>query len=268
MRRVLLLSLAWAGLTAALRGHAEIDEAVARLNAAIAAAPAQAELYLARGELYARHADFIAAEANYLRAAELSPRLPRLDLLRGALALATGEPAGARAHLDRALAVDPCDAEALLLRARAHAGIAAGDRARRDLDAALALIAHPRAELYLERARMSATPAEAVRILDAGIARLGPIHTLQLRALELEESAGRFDAALTRLGQIIALSERREAWLKQRGDLLRRAGRPKEARAAYAAALAEIHALPVWLRESPDTQKLADEIARFSPPAS
>ena len=112
---------------------------------------------------------------------------------------------------------------------------------------------------------MSSTPADAIRILDAGMARIGPAHTLQTRALELEEAAGRIDDALRRLQRIADLSERKEMWLKRRGDLLARAGRTAEARAAYAAALAAIAALPDWLRESPDTTRLVAELARPVP---
>ena len=110
------------------RAHPEIEEALARLNAQIAVGPTKAELYLERGELYARHEDWVTAEANYLRAGEISPHQPRLALARGALALATGRLAEARAHLDLALAQEPGDAAALILRARSHAAIGARDR--------------------------------------------------------------------------------------------------------------------------------------------
>ena len=249
---------------ARVSGHPEIEAGLARLNAAIAAAPADAALYLERGELYAKHHDWLAAEANYLRAAELSPSLPRLDRSRGALALATGDHAQARALFDRALRADPADGEALVLRARTH--VAAGDTtaAVRDLDAAIASIAHPPPELFLERAALL-PPAAALRSLDAAIARLGPAHVLMLRALELEEASGQIDAALARLDRLAGRSEGREAWLKRRGDLLARAGRPREARDAYAAALAAVTALPDWLRASPATASLESELRRLCP---
>src|SRR5687767_5362958 len=70
MRRIAVAVAAW--LVAALgHGHPEIEAALSRLNSQIAAAPADAELYLARGEVYAKHHEWISAEANYLRAAEL-----------------------------------------------------------------------------------------------------------------------------------------------------------------------------------------------------
>lgn len=264
-RLFLLLAVGFALATA--QAHPEIEAAIARLNAQIAAAPRDAELYLQRGELYARHEVWDLAEANYLLAAELAPEHPRLARQRGALALATGRAAEARAQFDAVLARDAGDAEARVLRARAHAALGSRDAAARDLTAALALIAQPPPELFLERAALLA-PAEAIRSLDEGIERLGPAVSLQLRALALEEALGRCDAALRRLDALAAQSERRETWLKRRGDVFARAGRDGEARAAYAAARRALAALPDWLRASPDALQLHDELQRLAAPLS
>jgi tetratricopeptide (TPR) repeat protein len=243
--------------------HPEIEDALIRLNAQIAAEPENAELYLQRGELYARHNEWIVAEANFLHAAELAPGLPRLPRARGALELATGRAAEARRHLDAALARDAQDAEALVLRARAHAAMQLRQAAVDDLNAALALIKAPPPELYLERAALLG-PAEAIGSLDEGLARLGPVISLQLRALALEESLGRIDAAVLRLDRIIAETERKETWLKRRGDLLTRAGRIHDARATYRSALTAIHNLPDWLAASPETQQLLAELTHLT----
>lgn len=254
--------------TVSLRAHPELAGALSRLNPAIAAAPTDAALYLERGELYAKYGDAISAEANFLHAAELSPRLPRLDRARGALALATRQPAEALTHLARALALDPHDAEALIFRSRAYTALGKRDAALTDLDAAVALVTNPRPELFLEHARLLPSPAAAIAALDAAIARIGPAYTLHLRALELEENSGRLDAALARLATLTDLSERKETWLKRRGDLLSRIGRAAEARAAYTAALAAVEALPEWLRASPDTARLALELRTLCAPSN
>ena len=127
------------------------------------------------------------------------------------------------------------------------------------------MLTNPRPELFLERAALHGSPREAIRSLDAAIARIGPVHTLQLRALQLEESAGLIDSALVRLEAIADHSERKETWLKRRGDLLVRAGRGREALHSYTEALAAIAALPAWLRESPDTLQLVAELTRLVP---
>ena len=250
-----------------MRAHPEIENALSRINAQLAAAPADADLYVARGELYSRHEEWLMAEANYQLARELAPLHPRLPFLQGVVELASGRAADALAHFNFALTLDPRNADALVFRGRARVTLGDSQTAVTDFDAALGLIASPPPELFLERARLLA-PAEAIRSLDDGIARLGPAFTLHLRALELEEQLGRIDAANARLDRIIAGSERREAWLMRRGDILARAGRVQEARAAYDAALAAISALPDWLRDSPDAKRLAAEIAQRSAPRS
>lgn len=243
--------------------HPEIEAALARLNADIAARPSEAALYLERGELYARHDDPVAAEANYLRAAELAPDLPRLNIARAALELAAHRPGEARRLLDPVLARSPQEVEARVLRARALSALKEPAAAVADYNAALAAAPMPSPDLYLERAALL-PPAAALASLDEGIARLGPTLALQLRAIALEESLGRIDAAAARIDRVAAQSERRESWLKRRGDLFARAGRTREARASYREALSRLADLPDWLRASPEVKQLAAELQRLS----
>ncbi len=265
MLRVLLLPLAATLAASHLEAHPEIEAALDRVNAEIAARPADAALYLLRGELYARHEIWDLAEANYLFAAEIAPQHPRLPRLLGTLALATHRAAEAAGHFDAALALAPGDPELLVLRARARAARGERAAAAADLAGALARIAEPPPGLFLERAALLDAP-EAVRCLDEGVARLGPAVSLHLRALALEESLGRWTDALRRIDQLAAQGDRRESWLKRRGDVLARAGRAVDARAAYAAALQAIDMLPDWLRTSPDTVRLHLELLRLVTP--
>jgi tetratricopeptide (TPR) repeat protein len=263
--RASVVFLFLAAITAA-RAHPELEAELNRVNALIAALPDEPGFYIDRGDIYASHQDWMPAEANYLRAAELfgGTTSPRLDRARAAVEVATGRPAAAREKLDRVLQAAPRDAEALLLRVRALAALKADAAALVDMNLALTLVATPTPELYLERAALIADPVAAIRSLDEGIARVGAAPALQLRALALEETSSRIDAALARIDRITDASERKETWLKRRGDLLARAGRKPEARAAYAAALAAIAALPSWLRDSPDLAHLAAELTRLS----
>ena len=264
MRR-LVLTLAFVA-AASLSAHPDIDEALARLNDLIAASPDKAAYYFERGQLYARHDDTVSADANYLRAAELAPQLPGLAKALGALALVTGELAEARKFLDAALKEDSRDAEALVLRGRTMAGLKLRAAALADFNAALALLDQPPPDIYLARAALMSDPTEAIRSLDEGLERIGAVPSLLLRALALEESSGRIDAAARRINQIIALTERGEGWLKRRGDLFNRAGRAAEAKSSYSAALAAVAALPAWLRDSPEKVALAGELKKLISP--
>jgi tetratricopeptide (TPR) repeat protein len=256
--------LCFLALALGARGHPEIEAALARFDGLITASPQQASLYLERGELHARHNDLMAADRDFRRAAELSAELPRLDRARGALALAKGQLLEARRCFNQALARDSSDAEALVLRAKVQGELGERGAALADLNAGLARIAVPSPDLYLTRAGLHADRGSAIRSLDEGIERLGPVPALVLRAFMLEQADGRTDAALARLDAIIARSERKETWLKMRGDLLARAGRAADARASYAAAHRAVDALPDWLQQSPDVVKLRAELETLS----
>lgn len=262
LRLTALIALAILGVTSAV-AHPELEEALVRLNAQIALTPEDAGLYLDRGELYAQHADPLQAEANFLRAAELQPRLPRLDQLHGKLALAQRDYHDARLHLDRALALDRNDTTAYLLRARTHTALENRAAALADYDAAFARLASVRPELVLEQVALL-SPAEGLVRLDHAIERTGPAPALVTRALELELALGRTDAALHRLDRLAAASERKEFWLKRRGDILQASGRTSEAVAAYAAAESALASLPEWLRESPEVVNLSAELRRLT----
>src|SRR3569832_1367650 len=160
----------------------------------------------------------------------------------------------AKLTLDRFLSQQRLHYEGLLTRARVLAKLGERGAAARDFTQALSISSVPEPELYLERACVLAGNeqqiTEALRGLDEGIARLGPIVTLQLAAIDLELRRKNYDAALTRLDQITAQSERKEAWLIRRGEILKVAGRDDEARAAFNAALVAIESLPAGHRQS------------------
>jgi hypothetical protein len=97
-------------------------------------------------------------------------------------------------------------------------------------------------EFYIERAQAVAALGanhvdEAIRGLDEGIRKMGPLVTFQLPAIDLEVSVKRYDAALARVDSIMAKLTRKESWFVRRADILKKAGCEKEAKESYRAAL-------------------------------
>jgi predicted negative regulator of RcsB-dependent stress response len=90
----------------------------------------------------------------------------------------------------------------------------------------------------------------ALLALDEGIARLGPVVTLELEAIDLTVRGKRYDEALLRLDRIASQTPRKETWLERRGDVLEKAGRLSEAREAYQAAFDALSLLPAWTQET------------------
>ena len=247
---VILLAL----LSSFAHAHEGLHEQIEAVTAKIRRDPKNASLYLQRGELHRLHRDWRRATADYDRAARLQPGLTIVDLARGKMLYESHKLQQAKLVLDRFLHEQPNHVEGFITRARVLARM--GDRvaAARDFTQALTLAPAPEPELYLERAQVLAEGErhieDALRGLDEGIHRLGPIVTLQLLAIDLESRRRNYDAALSRLDSIAAQSERKEMWLVRRGEILRNAGRIEEARATFKAALVAIESLPPDRRQN------------------
>lgn len=244
-------------------GHSDLHEAITALDREIAAQPASAALHLRRGELHRKHADWLKAAADYDRAAALDPALKVVDLARGALGVEARRPEAAKTALDRFVKNCPDDAagyaaRARLLRQQKEPAAAAEDFAR-----AVACAQQPAPDLFLDYAellREAGKPADAVAVLEAGIAKLGPLVTLAALALDLEIAQGRTDTALRRVDALVAAAPRKEAWLLRRSGILEKAGRMAEARAACEQARAALAVVPEVRRSTAAARALQDEI--------
>ena len=241
-------------LSSFARAHEGLHEQIVAITAKIKRDPKNATLYLQRGELHRLHRDWSRATADYDRAARLQPGLTIIDLARGKMLFESHRLQQAKFVLDRFLQQQPNHVEGFITRARVLARIGARVQSARDFTQALTLAPTPEPELYVERAQVLADDAryieEALRGLDEGIDRLGPLVTLQLLAIDLESRRKNYDAALARLDLIAAQSERKETWLVRRGEILKNAGRIEEARATFKAALDAIDALPPHHRQN------------------
>ncbi|MBI3858163.1 MAG: tetratricopeptide repeat protein [Planctomycetes bacterium] len=260
VRALLLLSALAGGAVAA---HEDLEIQIARLSRQIELEPGRAILHFRRGELHRMHEDWKAARADLERAASCDPEMAVVDLALGRLANQSGDPGRAKASLDRFLAREPGHGEALIERARARARL--GDRAGAVEDYSLGLtrLEEPRPENFIERSeilRSEGRRDEALRGLEEGLRKIGPVLPLQLALIDLELEVGKVDAALARLEDVARTSERQDLWLARRGDILVRAGRAPEAARAFRAALASIEALPSGRRKTKFTQDLESRV--------
>ena len=256
-RAIAVLSLAalCLALCPAALPHPGIHERIAAVSREIHEHPRDAALYLRRGELRRLHGEFAAAEADYGWARQLDPDLATVDLCLGSLRDDQGRFAEAVVAFDRYIAARPGDPAGHSARARVlsklgrHVEAAAG--LTRAIDAAAQSGQIPSPDWYDERALEllaagSGRSQEALAGIEAGIERLGGPVALELRAVELEQSLGRFDAALARLDRVAAASgEGATAGLeRQRAGILERAGRTDDARSAGAPAPRRAAAAP------------------------
>lgn len=255
---VALLTLAWHSPAS---GHGELHDRIAELGAQIDRHPDDATLYFRRAEMRRLHQEWTEAEDDYRKAATLNPNLAAVRLGRATLRLDCGHPAEAEKLATDYLREAPGQSDGLLLRARARAAQGRVNEAARDYDDSLASQPTATPDVYLERAALlaSAMPprrAEALRGLEEGLRRLGPLLTLQEKAVELEVADGRLDAALARIEDVLIAQPRHLEWLAKKWRLLASAGRSDEAAAARAATLSALEALPPRRRLLPAMAEL------------
>lgn len=245
--------------------HGDMHGQIVEVTKQLEKEPRNAALYLKRGELYRAHGDFDSANADLDRVAALEPRMEVLPLARGRLFYEANWPQSARLALDAFLRSHTNHVEALALRARCFVKIGQRLDGVKDYTRAIQFAADPQPELYLERAQAlndegPAYFAEAVRGLEDGMKKMGPLVTLQLYAIDLEVKQKNYDAALTRLDKAAAASPRKETWLARKGEILQTAGRTDQAIDAFQAALKAIAQLPDTRRNVPAMLELEKRI--------
>ena len=252
----LLLVVSPAFLAGSASVHDDLAVQIRRVSERIAEHPRDAALYARRAELHRLTRSWPAAHADLARVAALEPAHPDLELLRARLYRDCGWRAKARAAVERLLSARSDHAEGLFLRARLRVEDGEFEAGARDYARAIAAVGTPRPEHYLERAASLLRSGErgsvraighaigrAIECIDAGVARLGSIPSLELAAVALELRAERYEAALARLDRVARRSPRKERWLVERGEVLLAAGRHSEAVACFEAAEEEIRRL-------------------------
>jgi tetratricopeptide (TPR) repeat protein len=189
------------------RAHQPLADDIARASERIASATDPASEVLTRGELHRLAGHFPAARADYDRAASLNPNLRGLDLCRAALLVDERRWSEALPILDHVLEHDPGESRAWKLRARANESLGRPAEAAVDLARAIAASRHLRPDLFTEQARLlnrAGRPAEALAALEQGVARLGPVVALELRAADIEETLRLTAAATARRNRVAA----------------------------------------------------------------
>jgi tetratricopeptide (TPR) repeat protein len=163
----------------------------------------------------------------------------------------------------RFLRARPNHGEGRLALARCLAKLGRRTEAAAEYTYAISLLSQPNPDVYVERARVLAAAGrtgEAIRGLDEGLERLGPLVALYDVAIELEVERKNWDDALARLERIAGSSARRETWLARRGEILAAAGRPAEARESFEAAQQSIEALSPRLRGTRAMSRLEEKV--------
>ena len=253
------LCLALAG---GLQAHGDLEGRIGDLKAEIVQDPGDGARKLALADLLFQEGNFEETLAVLTDIDHVEPGKFPTGKLRGSALLALHHPAAAREAFDRFLTRYPGDVAAMLFRARALSALSETDAALNDYRAVLRLSVTPEPDLFQEAAAALASaghPDEALTVLDRGLKTLGLIPSLAQRALDLEVSLKRFDAALTRVETMQHSAPRPEQWIAKRAAILTSACRIRESREAWQALLTHLAGLPSGERGSHAMCRLAEE---------
>ncbi|HRI13836.1 MAG TPA: tetratricopeptide repeat protein [Verrucomicrobiota bacterium] len=263
IRRLLFLALVLS-LGGSGQAHGLLHAEIAQLTAELDQFPNDPARLAQRGELFRVHGLFSEARLDWDKVAALLPNDVTNDLRLGLLELGVRNTNAAVKRLDHFLEARPSSLEGQLAAAEAETLAGNSIRAVAHWSTAIGLSDEPRPDWYLHRARAGQSagqsPNQILEGLDAGIARYGPLPSLQLMAVDLEVQRGAIDAALARLDALAARADRKERWFVRRGDVLVAAGQPERARAEFLAAQRALESLPEKLRRSWTANELRQQI--------
>ena len=242
----------------------DILEAMEAVNRKLAETPNDPVLLVQRSQLYTLKAQYDLAIADLNQADQLSG-LPTLQYEKAKLFLTAGWNETGLEHANRYVASNPNDYQGYLVRARLLAKLDRLPDSAKDYFQVLDKNRDAALDVFIEGARALTTESgehlpQALKILEQGIARIGPVITLQSAALEAEIRQNSWDAALARVDKITQQMPRKDSWLAKRGDILVKAGRYDEARQAYQSALDAIAKLNPNQRRHPDTVAMEKQL--------
>lgn len=233
------------------RAHVGIDVMEHDSQEAVANHPDDAAARLVLAKVYHSAQRWDDALVAYDEAAALGADRDECDGGRGQVLLAAGFPKLAKRVFDQILKRRPDAAGIRFDRGRAWIALGEPAQAADDFGQAIAALPHVTPEQVLvhrDALQAAGRAADALHALDTGMARLGPVASLQLAAVDMEVDQHHWDGALGRMEQLLRQAPNNETWIARRGDLLDRLGRHDDARAAYAHALQLIAARPATRR--------------------
>ncbi len=257
-------SLALCFVASVLHAHPGVHASLVVLDQLIATNPVSQELRIRRGALLSHEGMFDEALADLEQARTLGDA-GAIDFELGVLQLRRARPDEARLALNHWLQREPRDFMALLYRARTFAAMGQMDAALQDYEAYFGLAVAPNPGDYLAAARLvqHEDPVRALRMLDAGLARLGEVVALQKLAVTIERRRGRPESALARWEELGDALHHGPAWQVELARLLLLNGRDADALQALRLAEEQLAAL----RSTPARDKLREQIFSLRDPA-
>jgi predicted Zn-dependent protease len=210
-------------------------------------------------EAHVEHEDWQECIEEISRVEGFAPGVHPTGYLRGLALFIGGKNDEAYNVLDYFLTTHPDHVEALATRGRVLAEMDCPAEAVADLQAAVKAMPSPSGELVMELAlayQKIGKPEEASKVLDEALKTSRDAPLLLECAMKIDTAAGMWDSALGRIDGLHKNAPRPEPWMAKRAELLAKAGRAEEARAAWTALRDRLISLPSLERGTPQNSQL------------
>lgn len=240
-------------------GHGAYHDVVERIEVELKKTPDDAALRYELAEAHAEHEDWQECIEEISRLEGFAPGVHPTGYLRGLALFIGGKNDEAYNVLGDYLTTHPDHVEALATRGRVLAKMDRPAEAVADLQAAVKATPSPSGELVMELAlayQKIGKPEEASKVLDEALKTSRDAPLLLECAMEIETAAGMSDSALGRIDGLQKNAPRPEPWMAKRAELLAKAGRADEARAAWTALRDRLISLPSLQRGTSQNSQL------------
>lgn len=223
-----------------------------------------ASIWLQRALLLLADGEFQQALLDCDEVDRLAPGKFPTGYVRSQVLLDSGELEKGRVALDEFLNTHPDHLRGLVARARLQLKSHQNESALADYRSAMMISGDkPEIDLVLETASAFAANGrrgEAIEMLRSQLSSRGNIPELFNRLLELEIADGKFDEAISRVGELAKHSSQPAPWLAKRAELLSRAGHAAEAHEAWLSLQTHLDSLPNLQRGQPAMAALAQQV--------
>ena len=236
-------------LNTSLIAHGDLDLQIERISKRIEKEPDNANLYIKRGQLYAKHNEPKEAKQDYFYARKLDKNLLITDLLLAQLLVDNNDANVALSYVNLFLKIHSNHSIALITRAKIYRQMRKPDLCQKDLEKALTHISEPNPSHFISISEAvlltdDSNISEALDWLKKGEERFGFDIVLKSKEVDLYVQSKQYKNAILVVDKIMEHFQRKEKWLFQKATIYEKGGETDLAKIHYASTLEAINKLP------------------------
>lgn len=261
--------LSWLVLLSGFLFHGDLHQRISDLSDTIEAHPDSLDLYLIRGELYLLDESFPQAHQDFLFCRHAGMVSVRLYIGLSQSFAFYSLPDSALQSIDRALTLDPVSVQALEWKARLLLTTEAYCASGEVFDQLMQLTSSPSPALYIDasdawdRCGRAGSDEKAIGEITNGLERLGSLHVLEKKMVDLFLRQGKLDLAIAAQSRVVDHTANPARARFDRAKIKYKAGDNAGAEEDLRLAVRFLDQLPAYKSDTPAMQRLRKEILTF-----